>query len=213
MDQNVDAFKNTKPDIVSPSLSTGILKLKTLIIVSLFSSISFLLMFYVEIPLIPAFPVLKYDLSDIPALIVGFAINTQAGIYVIILKNIIFLLSGKGLASLGIGILMNSLAGFAMVYVSTKIYFLKPCKKYAIAGLIAGTISMTLIMLPLNYLLLRVLPFILPQLGRILPFNKAVLFLFAGTVPFNLLKGCLSSIFTLLLYKKISNFLKNRRTK
>jgi riboflavin transporter FmnP len=208
MEPKIDAFERNETSIVSPSLSGGILKLRTLIIVSLFSSLSLLLMYTIEFPLIPAFPVLKYDPGDIPALIAGFSINTSAGIYVLLLKNFLYLLSGKGLTTLAIGPLMNLAAGSIMVFVSTKIYFLKPCKKYAIAGLVAGTISMALFMLPANYLLLRVLPFILPQLGKVLSMDRALIFLFTGTLPFNILKGAITSVFTFFLYKKISNFIK-----
>lgn len=208
MEPKIDAFERSETSIVSPSLSGGILKLRTLIVVSLFSSLSLLLMYTVEFPLIPAFPMLKYDPGDIPALIAGFSINTSAGIYVLLLKNFLYLLSGGGLSTFGIGPLMNLAAGIVMVFVSTKIYFLKPCKTYAIAGLIAGTISVTLFMLPVNYLILTVLPFILPQLGKILSMDRALLFLFTGTLPFNILKGTVTSVFTFFLYKKISNFIK-----
>jgi len=208
MEPHVDAFERTKPAIVSPSLSGGIVKLRTLIVVSLFSSLSLLLMYTIEFPLIPAFPMLKYDPGDIPALIAGFAINTSAGIYVLLLKNFLYLLSGGGLSTFAIGPIMNLAAGSVMVFVSTKIYFFKPCKTYAIAGLIAGTIAMTLFMLPANYLILTVLPFILPQLGKILSMDRALIFLFTGTLPFNILKGTITSVFTFFLYKKISNFIK-----
>ena len=88
MDSGVDAFEKTKSSaIVSPTLSKSLLRLRKLIIISLFSSLSFLIMSYLEFSLLPSFPMLKYDASDVPALILGFSMGTSEGIYVMILKK------------------------------------------------------------------------------------------------------------------------------
>ncbi|HPZ07175.1 MAG TPA: ECF transporter S component [Candidatus Eremiobacteraeota bacterium] len=210
MDSGVDAFEKTKSSaIVSPTLSKSLLRLRKLIIISLFSSLSFLIMSYLEFSLLPSFPMLKYDASDVPALILGFSMGTSAGIYVMILKNFMYLLlSGKGFTYLGIGPFMNCLAGSAMVFVATKVYFLKPGKKTAILGLTIGTLFMTLIMVPINYLLLSILPVLFPYLSDYFSPDKALIFIFSGVLPFNLLKGFLTSVFSFFLYKKISPFIK-----
>ena len=198
-------------NIVTAPLPSSISKLRRLLVISLFSSLSFLIMSCFELPLIPAYPMFKYDASEVPALLVGFALGTSSGIYVVVLKHIMyFLLSGKGFADLGLGTFMGLVAGLAMVFVATRIYFMKPTRKGAITGLLAGTITMTVVMLPLNYFILSLLPLLLPAFGDLISPDKALFYIFTGALPFNLIKGFLTSFFTFVLYKKVSPFLKDK---
>jgi len=205
---NCKTSKST--DIVSESLSPGISKLRKLMIISLFSSLSFLIMTCLELPILPAYPMFRYDASEVPALLVGFALGTPSGIYVVILKHFMYLLlSGKGFSDLGLGTFMNLVAGISMVFVATRVYFMIPTKKGAVTGLALGTIAMTIIMLPLNYFILSFLPLLFPELANVLSLEKATLYIFTGALPFNLIKGFLTSFFTFILYKKVSPFLKD----
>lgn len=201
-------FNRAKSDIVSSSIS-GISNLRKLLVITFFSTISFLLMSYFEIPLLPAFPVFKYDASEVPALIVGFAVGTWPGIYVVFFKTLMYLLvSGKGFTTFGLGPFMAFIAGATLVFVSTKVYFLNPTKKGALTGMILGTFAMTLIMLPLNYLFFGILPLIFPNMETLL-YDNAIYYLLAGVLPFNLIKGIITSSFAFILYKKISPFLRD----
>jgi len=195
--------------IIASPLPAEMSNLRKTIIISLFSTISFLIMSFLELPIIPAFPMLKYDASEIPAMLLGFSIGTREGIYVILLKNFLYILfSGKGFSDFGIGIFMSTFAGIIMVFVSSKIYLYRPTKKMAIAGLAAATIAMTVLMLPVNYLVLNLLPFFFPALKEVFSQEKTMLFIWAGAFPFNMIKGIITSIITIIIYKRISNFLK-----
>jgi riboflavin transporter FmnP len=142
-------------------------------------------------------------------MLIGFSIGTTEGIYVILLKNFLYILfSGKGFSDFGIGIFMSTFAGIIMVFFSSKIYLYNPTKKMAIVGLSVATIAMTVLMLPLNYLVLHLLPFIFPNLREVFSNEKTMLFIWAGAFPFNMIKGIITSIITVVIYKRISAFLK-----
>ncbi|HPJ22513.1 MAG TPA: ECF transporter S component, partial [Clostridia bacterium] len=55
--------------------------------VGMLSAVSAILMFLeIPVPLVP--PFLKFDFSDLPALIAGFAFGPMAGVAVLLVKNI-----------------------------------------------------------------------------------------------------------------------------
>jgi len=94
---------------------------------------------------------------------------------------------------------MNFLSTSAFVLVSSWIYLKQHNKKGAFIGLALGALSMTGIMIPAN---LVITPLYL-GVDRAM----VVQLLLPAIIPFNLLKGLISSALTLLVYKKISLFL------
>lgn len=89
---------------------TNVLKLVT---VAMLTAIAFALYMF-EIPLI-SFGFLKYDLSDIAALIGGIYLGPGAGVLIEFLKNLIHVFT-KGLGStMGFGDLMNFIVGSAYI--------------------------------------------------------------------------------------------------
>ncbi|MBI2252507.1 MAG: ECF transporter S component [Armatimonadetes bacterium] len=173
------------------------------------SAIAAFLMFFFQFPLLPQAPFLKYDPSDIPALIGGFALGPMAGLAIIIIKNLIFLML-KFTPEDIIGIPMNTLAAGTFVFSSAYIYRHNKTKKNALLALSAGIILMTLIMIPANLFLyplfirLFFLKISLPALSQIFSF---IIF---STVPFNLLKGILNAAAVFFIYKRISGYLKEK---
>ncbi|MBN2259423.1 MAG: ECF transporter S component [Clostridiales bacterium] len=185
--------------------------LNKLIKISLMAVIAFIVMFFeIALPIFPEF--LKIDLSDIPALITGFALGPVAGIGVELVKNILHLFrTSTG----GVGELANFLVGVAFVYPAALIYSHKKDKKSAIIGMVAGTVSMAIVGALANYYIL--LPFyenfmpIEAIVGMAAAVNNLVvdmktLILYA-IVPFNLVKGIVVSLITIPVYKKISKVL------
>lgn len=87
--------------------------LKT-VFTGLFTAISFVLYLW-EFPIIPGNAALKFDLSDIPALIGAMCFGPAFGVMVELLKNVIELMV-KGVGSqMGFGNLMNFLVGCAFI--------------------------------------------------------------------------------------------------
>ncbi len=185
--------------------------LSKLIKISLMGVIAFIIMFIeTAVPLFPAF--LKIDLSDIPAVITGFALGPVAGVGVELIKNILHLFrTSTG----GVGELANFIVGSAYVIPAALIYQKHKTKKTAIIGMLVGTVSMALFGAIANY------TFIMPFYAKIMPIeaiigmaaavNKYIvdmktLILYA-IVPFNLFKGIVLAIITLPVYKKVSKVL------
>ena len=116
---------------------TNVLKLVT---AAMLTAIAFALYMF-EIPLI-SFGFLKYDLSDIAALIGGIYLGPAVGVLIEFLKNLIHVFT-KGLGStMGFGDLMNFIVGSAYIVPFVICYnkFSKKMKK-AVAILISAIIG------------------------------------------------------------------------
>ena len=173
-------------------------KLQLMTKIGVLSALSFMIMF-LEFP-IPFFPpYLKIDLSDIPAIIGGFAFGPLAGVAVEFIKNLLHLITKTETG--GIGELANFLTGASFVIASSLIYFKNKNKKTAVIGLAVGTVVMTIVMCLANYYIL--LPF---YLGSAPSPNNLVL-IWTTTLPFNLIKGIIVSIISALIYKSLSPIL------
>lgn len=157
---------------------------------------------------------LKMDLSEIPAIIGAFSMGPLAGLWVMLLKNLLHLTNSQ---TAGIGELANFLVGSAFVLTAGFIYRRYKSRQGAIIALTSGTIAMTLAAAALNYWVL------IPLYQAVLHFpGEAVVkmghavnpliinlksFILFAIIPFNLLKGLLVSLITILIYKKLSYLL------
>ena len=189
-------------------------KLVRLIKISLLSVMAFLLM-YIELP-VPIFPeFLKFDISDLPALLGAFALGPIAGVIIELFKNILHgMLAGK---TAFVGELANFLVGSSLILVSGYIYKVRKSKGGAIVALLIGVVCMSVFAGILNYFL------ILPLYESVLGFPVAAVvgmgtkinnkivdlnsFIIWSIIPFNFIKGILVSSVTLALYKSVSPIL------
>lgn len=181
---------------------------------SLLSVIAFLFM-YIEFPLaFIAPPFIKIDLSDIPALIGGFAMGPVAGIAVELVKCILTFFV-RGTTTGGVGELSNFIVGALFVGLSAKFYSRHRTYRGAVIGLLLGVVGMTVVATLSNYFV------VFPLYGKIMPMDAIINMGRAVTprvnslwdlmlyciVPFNLVKGLIISAATLALYKRVSRFL------
>ncbi len=182
---------------------------------AIFSCMAGVLML-VEIPLFFAPGFYKMDLSELPILICTFYLGPVAGVISELLKVLIKLLL-KGTSTAFVGDFANFAVGCSFVLPASVIYHARPCRKSALLGLIAGTLTMTVFGSAFNaiYLLPKFAQlFGMPMdviIGMGTAVNSAIhnvttLVLFA-VVPFNLLKGIVVSALTFLLYKRVSPIL------
>lgn len=189
-------------------------KLNRLVKISLLGVIGFLLMFIeIGVPIFPSF--LKIDISDLPALIGGFALGPVAGVAIELLKNILHGIF-KGSTAF-VGEFANFVVGATLVYVSAYIYSKNKSKKTALIGLLAGTVAMTIVASFFNYFILlplyeKVLNFpisAIVAMGHKINSNITDLstFILWSIAPFNLIKGFILSALTLSLYKSVSPIL------
>ena len=169
-----------------------------------------------EIPLpFLAPPFYQLDFSEVPALIGGFALGPVAGILIELVKVLLHMMI-KGSASAGVGDLANFLIGCSFLVPASLIYRMHKTRRVAIAGMAVGTVSMAIIGCALNaFVLLPAYTVIMPM-ETILEAGKAVnanidsvfTFVLIAVAPFNLVKGVVVSLVTLVLYKYISRLLK-----
>ena len=181
---------------------------------SLLSVIAFLFM-YIEFPLaFIAPPFIKIDLSDIPALIGGFAMGPVAGITIELVKCILTFFV-RGTTTGGVGELSNFIVGALFVGLSAKFYSRHRTYRGAVVGLLLGVVGMTVVATLSNYFV------VFPLYGKIMPMDAIInmgrtvtprvntlwdLMIYC-IVPFNLVKGLIISAATLVLYKRVSRFL------
>lgn len=166
---------------------------------AMLAALSILLMFLVRFPLIPAAPFLEYEPGDIPALIAAFLFGPAAGVLVTLAVSIIqaFTVSaGSG----WIGAIMHFIATGTMVAVAGYIYKKIHTQKGAVIALVAASISMTLVMIPLNL--------IFTTKFMNVPMEAVKAMIVPIIIPFNLLKASINSTLTFLVYKPIGRVLR-----
>ena len=117
--------------------------LNKMIKISLLSAIAVVLMYF-DFPIIPAFPWLKIDLSELPALMGGFAYGPVVGGIIVILKVFLRFLI-KGTETGFVGEAANIIVGLALVVPAAWLYHRNKGKKTAILGMVIGTLVMQIL--------------------------------------------------------------------
>lgn len=182
---------------------------------AIFSAMAGFLMF-LEIPLFFAPAFYEIDLSEIPILICTFYLGPVAGVVGELLKIVVKLVL-KGTTTAFVGDFANFVVGCSFVLPASIVYHMNKGKKSALTGMIVGTLIMTVFGSLFNavYLLPTFADLYGMPLDAIVAMgtevNSAInsvstLVLFA-VVPFNLLKGAIVTLLTMLLYKRISPLL------
>ena len=164
--------------------------------VSLLTGIAFILMF-IEIPVVPIFPWLKMDVSDVPALMGAFAFGPLTGILIEFLKVVMhFLLTVSSTG--GVGEVANFMIGVSFIAPASLIYWKSKSKKTAIIGMIVGLLAMEVVAILAN------IYFLLPVYGMKMAPTELIKYVTVGLLLFNTIKGFIISILTYMLYKKVS---------
>ncbi|NFO30009.1 ECF transporter S component [Clostridium botulinum] len=164
--------------------------------ISLLSALALILMYF-EFPVIPIFPWLKIDLSDVPALLGAFGFGPLAGVTIELIKNILILLV-KGSQTGFVGELANFLIGVSLVLPAGIIYKRNKSKKSAILGMILGGIFIEIVGVIANVYML------LPAYGMQMSSGELLKYVTVGLLPFNGIKAIIVSTLTYILYKKVS---------
>lgn len=166
--------------------------------VAVLGAIGFAFMYF-DFPL-PFFPpYLKYDPSEVPALIATFALGPLAGLAVEAIKALLIGLLRSATLGGPFGIFMNFLAGISLVGVAGAYYLVEHTKAGAIRSLVFGVLTMTGVMIVANIALTPVF-FGIPR-------NQVLALVLPALLPFNLLKGAVSSLITYYVYKRIRVYL------
>ena len=193
-----------------------ILSTKKVVLIGMLSAVATVLMlFEVPVPFAPSF--YKLDLSELPALVAGFAYGPVAGIMVefvkILLKTVV-----KGTSTAFVGELANFVIGCGLILPATVIYSFKKNKKMAMIACVTGTLVISIIGPAFNavYLLpafskLYGMPMeaIIGMGAAINPaINSVGALVIFCVAPLNFIKGAIDCIITMLIYKPLSRILK-----
>lgn len=195
-------------------------KTRTIVEIGMLGAIATVLMLF-EFPLpFIAPPFYEIDLSEVPVLVGAFALGPIAGATIELIKILINLII-NGTNTAFVGEIGNYILGCSFIIPAALIYKLKKTKTIALAGMIIGTITMTVFGCFLNaYVLLPTYAaaFGMPidaivGMGSAINANitNVMTFVVMSVAPFNMIKGVVVSVLTLLIYKHISPILKGNR--
>lgn len=172
---------------------------RQLVTMALMCAIAALLSF-IQLPLIPGVTFLTYDPSLMPAMVCGFAFGPGAGIAVGAIAAIIHgLILGEW-----VGSLMNIVATLCFVWPAAAIYRRKRTFKSGVIGLIVGVLAATAGAVVSN--LTIGVAFWYGSVDVILPM------LLPAILPFNLMKGIVNAVLTLIVYKAVSNLITPKKS-
>ncbi|MCL2002402.1 MAG: ECF transporter S component [Oscillospiraceae bacterium] len=171
-----------------------------LTILGMFAAIAYALVYIIRIPVVPV-PPLSYEPKDAVIVIAGFLLGpaAPAAISLAVSTLEMFTASETWLW----GWLMNVLSTCFFACTAAVIYRWKRTLAGAAAGLIAGALLSTGVMLLWNYLIVPI------YVGY--PREAVAAMLIPVFLPFNLLKNALNTGFALLLYKPVRRALSRSR--
>lgn len=176
------------------------MNIKKLSNIGVMTALSVIMMILIKFPIIPTMPFLLYEPGDIPILVISFLYGPVPAIISTMISSVMMaIFTGLGGPY---GALMHFLATGAFVGVAGLIYRRYHTKKGAIYGLLAGTLAMTAIMIPAN---LVITPIYLGATRQ-----QVMQLLVPGIIPFNLSKALINSSLTIIVYKKLANFLRDK---
>ncbi len=195
-------------------------KTRKLVEIGMLGAIATVLMLF-EFPLpFIAPPFYELDFSEVPVLVGAFALGPMAGATIELIKILINLLI-NGTATAFVGEIGNYLLGCSFIIPAALIYKKRKTKKNALIAMMVGTITMTIFGCFLNaYILLPTYAtaFGMP-IDSIIGMGSAInenitnvmTFVIMAVAPFNIIKGIVVSLITMLIYKHISSILKGNR--
>ena len=173
---------------------------KRMALMAVFVALSFCVSL-LDFPIFPATPFLKLDFGNTFILLIAFLLGPVEGVIVCVLKEVIRIPTGS---TGGVGELANIFATSAYILLPSIMYRYKKGLKFVIPSLAVACFLGTGMALLTN----RFINFPLYMgAGAAAFFAESFFFI----VAFNLIKTVAISILTLLLYKRLSNFLKSMK--
>ncbi|MFD1419129.1 ECF transporter S component [Companilactobacillus keshanensis] len=177
-------------------------KFQEMVTVSIFAAFAAIIMFF-EFPVLPWFPFLKVDLSDIVTIIGTIFFGPVGGSLIALLKALVhWLVTGSGVAGI-IGNGANVIGAIALLLPFG--YFWKRNNKTM--AIITGTIYMTVVMSVLNYFV--IMPLYINVIGMQLNMSLAK-YVATGVIPFNIVKSLIISVGVLVVYPRLKGHFINK---
>lgn len=180
------------------------------------SALAYVLMF-LEFPIpmfIPNF--IKFDVSELPALIASFAYGPVSGVFVCLIKNLLNLLIKSSTG--GVGELSNFILGALFVIPAGILYKYCKTRSAAALGSILGALLSAILSFFTNYYVVYPIYTKFMPMEAIIGAYKAILpsvdslkeALIIFNVPFTFCKFAIVTVVTFIIYKRISPILKGK---
>ena len=186
-------------------------KVQKMVSVSMFAAMG-LVMQFVSFPILPVFPFLKIDFSDIPVLLSMFLYGPMAGVVTAFLRSV--------LHTITTGVSPQNLVGDVASFLATTVFTLpiyyifrrgtSPLNKFL--GMVTGVLSMSLVLSIANYFVITPLypMFFGVTADQFLGMSLAN-YIVVGILPFNLIKGTMVSLVFLALHAKLLPWLAKKQ--
>lgn len=193
------------------------ISVRKMTVTAIMSAISAVLMFLeFSVPIVPSF--LKFDFSDLPAVITAFAVGPVWGVIIELLKNLIHLPFTQ---TSGVGELANFIIGALLVFPAGLVYKLKKDRGGALIGSLSGAFVAALVSVPVNYFITYPFYTNFMPMDAIIGAYKAIVpaadtlikALLIFNVPFTFVKGLVCVVITFVVYKKLSPVIKGKNKK
>lgn len=187
-------------------------RLRRLSMAAIMGAIAFILMYFnVGVPVLSPFA--ELDLSALPELIGGFILGPAGAIEIIVVK-IALILVLKGTSSALTGEMQNLILSICYVLPAVIYYRRNKSKKSAVIGLVLGSVISVVVSIFTNVYL--IFPAYIKIYGmnwdaiievytKVNPWIKNIPTVVAfSVVPFNMVSRAITTIITVLVYKKLS---------
>ncbi len=165
--------------------------LRKITVMAMLAAVAVVSVYFIKFPLLPSAPFLEYDIADVPVLIGTMLFGPSAGLVILLITSAIQAFTVSSSSHI-IGFLMHFCASGVLVLASGLMYKKIGGKKGMAAGLAVGSVLMTLVMIPLNLVFTGIF------MGT--GVEAVVKMLIPAIIPFNLIKACLNSVLTFLLF-------------
>ena len=175
-------------------------------------AVSFVLQYFeFPLPFMPSF--IKFDFSDLPALLGSFAIGPLSGVLIALGKNLLHCLVTQ---SFGVGELSNFILSAVFVLPAGWIYKKKKTRSRALIGALVGALISALVSIPSNYYVVYPVYTAFMPMETIISMYQAILpsidnlleALVIFNAPFTFGKEMISVVITFFIYKPLSPILK-----
>lgn len=186
-------------------------KLRRMVIIAVLASVATVLMqFNFPLPGIP--PFLKFDFGEIPAVLAILTMGPVAGITVELIKNVLHWFFTGSPTGVPVGEIANFTTGLLFILPIYYVFNKFRTAKGLTVGLIAGTTTMAVGMSFLNYVVF--LPMYMYFLNMsAMSGAETYTMIVLGILPFNILKGIILMVLTILLFKRMEKWIGQQRLK
>ena len=170
---------------------------KRIAITALFCAVCAICTLFLEFPILPAAPWLKYDPSGVVALIAGLAFGPATGAVVSIVSYLPHLVTASGFW----GMLMAIIATLSLVLPASLVYRRDTTFKGALKGLAVGAVVCLICCILANI--------IITPIYAHMTVDEVIALIVPILLPFNIIKIAINCIICALIYKPVAKALGN----